>query len=149
MKLNDLKPRDLAGKMRPLMPEIDRLTREGVLYDDVRASLAQAGIEITDANFRSMLYRWRRSRKKMGSSHQETPEPPRGTTNPRPASLDVNRPRDNAADLAGSGDELGDAQAIRAAKPALDFAASKQSADAYSAKPAPLIKAPHKKETSK
>jgi hypothetical protein len=56
----NVQPRRLSVRLRPLMPEIDRLVREGVTHDDVVAGLAERGIGVSLGTFRKNLYRYRR-----------------------------------------------------------------------------------------
>jgi hypothetical protein len=53
-------PGRLSARLRPLMPEIDRLVRGGVTHDEVVEGLREKGIEVSRETFRKNLYRYRR-----------------------------------------------------------------------------------------
>lgn len=57
-----LEPRSAAGRLRELMPEIERKVREGVRYADIVAALEEGGIKIGLETFRKYLHRYRKAR---------------------------------------------------------------------------------------
>lgn len=55
-----LEPGTTAGKVRAIMPEIERQIDSGVTWAEIVQALNDAGLKLTYNNFQSILYRYRK-----------------------------------------------------------------------------------------
>ncbi|EJW5843903.1 hypothetical protein OCK05_004367 [Salmonella enterica subsp. enterica serovar Kentucky] len=75
-QIERMQPTTLAGKLRELMPEIDRQVRAGVQHDDIVETLNANGFDVNLNTFRSYLYRYRKKTR----ADEGQPEPQQTTT---------------------------------------------------------------------
>ncbi|EBC1886511.1 hypothetical protein BU332_22870 [Salmonella enterica] len=68
-QIERMQPTTLAGKLRELMPEIDRQVRAGVQHEHIIQTLNANGFNLNLNTFRSYLYRYRRKLRSAGSSN--------------------------------------------------------------------------------
>ncbi|ECT3230458.1 hypothetical protein D1336_21485 [Salmonella enterica subsp. enterica serovar Heidelberg] len=59
-RIENIRPKTIAAKLRELMPEIDRQVRAGVQHDDIVETLNANGFDVNLNTFRSYLYRYRK-----------------------------------------------------------------------------------------
>jgi hypothetical protein len=67
-RINALGVTSKAARLKVLMPEIDRKVSQGVKHEDIVQALAEDGLTVSLATFRTNLYRYRRQ------SGQDAPE---------------------------------------------------------------------------
>lgn len=58
--------RTMAARLKPLMPWIEQLIREGVHHEDIVKEVNNGGLAISFETFRKYLYRYRKKNKETG-----------------------------------------------------------------------------------
>lgn len=59
-RINGLQVRSKSMRLKELMPDIDRRVSEGVSHGDIISALAEEGLVVSMATFRTNLYRYRK-----------------------------------------------------------------------------------------
>lgn len=98
--LDDLPGSTTSAKLKALIPSIDAKVRAGARHEEIIEALKQQGFNLTLANFRSILYRYRKrirespekqmEEKQNGNSapvERTQPKPDGNSSTPEPASI--------------------------------------------------------------